>query len=1483
MQRYRVNYVLLAILAVGSIAFAALSYGAWSYQVNNNANKLLVRADRFESEGDLVKARENLEQYLKLRDEDEDVLLRLANLADDITKQDQSTPDDHRKAFKILSDASKKTDDPAIRRKWVEIQLKFSRPTDALKSLEQLIADVPDDPELQHLKALCLYRSKSYEKMLKQGYEMIGYNRATEEFDADKATAPGEIDTYALLSSHLSTLEDSEELTQRIIEQMVVANPDNYKSHLTHYDAIRRKLSKARKRGEREIETLESAVLKAPSENQKEAIREEIEEKQAEIDAEIEAIEEQAQESLNKAYELGPEEPEVLLAKGLSASSEEQYDEALEFYRKGVAAGDNSSPFEHRIALTLLAQEKNEEAKDYLYEVQKEKGVVLQSYYTAKLLAELLLIDGETEKLDKQLDELNRGKHPIFESVADYFRARQAQAAGDYKEAIKLYQQVRPKLTVDKDLQLKAGLLQAQCHQLLAENDLALDVLKSLEQVFPGNELVAKNLTDLRNRMGADGVRGPAQELQALIDAQLARDDSEQEWASVQQFIDALVDRKIATEAQKHLYEAQVAAARKRWQEAQDRIRDAYAKDDQDVNIHYSVARLLKIMPGKGPAVALKSLDKTVRKFGDTPSSRIMRADLLAALFRETRDDKVADEIRSVTEKMGDWNDRQKAMIWESVGREYRSLSMLDEAWRATLEAVKLSPSTVTLYETLFEIGAQDRNDARMEEAQELLLKYLGDKQDPAYLALSARRIMAGVSMGGLAASELDKAREMIEQALVKRPSWSKLHVLKGQLALQGSGDSRDIGEAIESFRKAFENARPQPQVVAILVKLLAKQRQYDEAYRQMQAIPLVTRTLLLNRTEADILRNVGQAEAAYESAESLAKQAPDDANVQLWFADMANNANNLDAAIEAANRAVELQPASLNAWNALVTIYLQRKEPDEVERTLRRAQLALDASFIPELTAQYYLRVGKWARAENIKLADWESGPKDSRAARDMANFYLIWDVNKPGSPEIIEKSKPFINHILNEAYDGKIRFDSDDAQWALRKAATMMARTADYRDSVKAEKLLTTAYEAAQEKEVMANLLADVLAVRRDPSSWLRAVEIFQDLKKRVGLQKASDVRLARLLFQVGEWDACKEQMEELLARYSDDVKVRVMYLAMLIEKGEFKEADRYLTGIQELDPDGKLTGELRIQLAAARGDKKETRRLLEGLTPRGRELTKETLPRLLTVAKIAIAAKDYEYAEQLYATFLKYQQNNAQVRLELAKLQAMHLDAVRGLNGLKPFFRDNIDSILQTSVAALRARKPEYGDKLDEIVEQRVKSALRDDPEAATRLLAQAETFEIQENYDRAISAYETMLKRDDLPMTVRASATNNLAYLYALSGQQNDKALELVGQAIELLGPLSDILDTRGVIYIAGGDANQAVEDMRMAVRIGETASKYFHLAQAELLAGNKDEAIAAWKRGEALGLEASEVTPLEQEGYEEAKQKIEALESGDGNL
>ncbi|QDS96990.1 tetratricopeptide repeat protein [Adhaeretor mobilis] len=1481
MQRYRVNYILLASLVGGFLVFSGASYAFWNYQVNRNATDLLDLADRYEEEGKQADALKNLDQYLRLRRDDDEVRIRMANLAQEISAQDQASIDDYRKAYAVLEDALRRTDDPGIRRKFADIQLKFGRPIDALKTLEPLIELEPNNTELQALKTLCLFQAKKFKPMLKQGYAMIGYNPISEEFDLEKATAPGELETYDLLSRYLSTIGENEELNSRIIEQMVIANPDTFKSHLMNYKVVSRRLQNEKARTERETTTYEQAVVKSPTPSRKEAARKELEAKEAEFKAQLEEIEAEAEASLAKAYELGPEEEQVLLAMGNEERTEERFDEALKFYREGAEKFPENAAFPLAISQTQLANEDPEAARATLAAAVKEFGVE-RGYPLAKSYMELLLQDKDEQAIDRQISAFEKGKHPIFEEVADFYRARQAQMNRDFKKAIQIYRRVRPKLTGDRGLQLQAGVYQAACHAALEEGDLALDIYRSLAQTFPGNALVEKQLKAIERSQGSEGSDSPERELQRMIDVQLAREESEQDWNPIQLYIDGLVDRKLTTEARKHLYEAQVAVARGLWDEAQDRIREGYAKDSEDINIHYSVARLLNVMPNKGPAVAMKSLDKTVKKFGDSAYSRIMLADLLASLYRKTGDEEVADQIRTVAEDMGDWTIDQKANVWNAVGSQYRRLKKYDEAWQATLQATKLTPNSVKLYDALFDIGYQERNDARMEEAQELLLKYLGDKNDPAYLALGAKRILIGVTSGALAREELTKAEAMVDRALKARPSWSELNILKGQLALQGASSSQDLSLAVESFRQAIKNSRATPNVVAILVQLLARQGNYAEAYQQMQAIPHSVRSQYLGQVEADVLSNNGDSAGAYKSAETLAKAAPDNGNVQAWFAEIARNADKLDDALEAANRTVEILPDSFGAWTTLVNVLISRKEFDEVESTLRKAQLALDASYIPTLTAYYYKRSGKWQRAENIYLTIWGEEDSDGSNARRMADFYLTWNLNVPKETELIEKAKPYINRILKDANEGKYSFDTDNARWALRKAATMMARTGDYRDSLKAERLLTTAYEKSANKERMAGLLADIFSVRRDPASWLKAVEIFSDLKQTSKLTKAGDVRLGQLLYQVGEWEACQDHMEDLIGRYPEDVKLRVRYLGMLIEQREFEKADQWLTGIQEFDETGELTLELRAQLASARGDMEQARQILQRVTPDVRKLTKATLPKLLTVAGFAQRVEDYEYAESLYENYLRFDKN-PQVFMQLAALRANHLNAEQGLQELQQFFSKNIDSVLQQAVAVYRSRRAEYGDRLDETINKMVKAALRDDPESARRLLAEAEMLEIQENYDGAIAAYEAILDRDDIPETLRASGMNNLAFLYALTGREQDKALRLVNDTIELIGPLSDVLDTRGLIHVARGEGLDAAKDMRMAIRIGATPSKYFHLAQAELLAGNEEAALEAWDRGEKIGLEASVLTPLEQEGFKQAERKIESIRAKGAEL
>jgi tetratricopeptide (TPR) repeat protein len=202
--------------------------------------------------------------------------------------------------------------------------------------------------------------------------------------------------------------------------------------------------------------------------------------------------------------------------------------------------------------------------------------------------------------------------------------------------------------------------------------------------------------------------------------------------------------------------------------------------------------------------------------------------------------------------------------------------------------------------------------------------------------------------------------------------------------------------------------------------------------------------------------------------------------------------------------------------------------------------------------------------------------------------------------------------------------------------------------------------------------------------------------------------------------------------------------------------------------------------------------------------------------------------------------------------------------------------MDQVLSTAIEVLRARHATDAAKVDAFVNRLVAKARRDDPEAARRMVLEAESLEVQERFDDAIAAYKAILARDDVPKFVRATAINNLAFLLAMKKQDLDQALEGVNEAIETFGPLSDVLDTRALVYLHRGDFTDAVKDLQLAVKMGATASKYFHLAEALLGAGDEAGALAAWEKAEAKGISAKTVPGIEVEDFERTKVKIETV-------
>jgi tetratricopeptide (TPR) repeat protein len=518
-----------------------------------------------------------------------------------------------------------------------------------------------------------------------------------------------------------------------------------------------------------------------------------------------------------------------------------------------------------------------------------------------------------------------------------------------------------------------------------------------------------------------------------------------------------------------------------------------------------------------------------------------------------------------------------------------------------------------------------------------------------------------------------------------------------------------------------------------------------------------------------------------------------------------------------------------------------------------------------------------RWPQAETILLSYYGDKIDEPYAARRLAEFYLVWGEQDPA---VRDKAAVHINQILRGASEGKLTQDDPMVAWARRQAARILARNGNYQDSLKAERLLQAAIAGQAATAEDQGQLVEILTLRGDPASLDRAVKILRQMQEIGSLAPQGELKLGQALFDLRDWAAARAQMQDAISRHPDDPALRVALINMMIQKKDFKAAELWIARLANVEAAARSAPELRLRLAAARGQMDQVRTILTQMTPTSGALTEQQLKNLEVISNLADVVGDHEYALQVMREYARRVPGN---ELKLARLIALYGDLDEGLTAIKQVFPTNIDDSLRLAVEMLRARRAEDPARLDEEVNSLVRQARHDDPDSARRMVLASEVMEIQERYDDAVAAYNELLARDDVPSMIRATALNNLAFLLTLNKIDLDRALTMVNEAVDIVGPISDILDTRGIVYHAQGDHAKAVADLKLSVMITPTASKYFHLAAAQLAAGDKQGALDAWEQAEEQGIAPEKVSKLEWDDLKQFQKEIEAVRSSTAQL
>lgn len=1424
MQRYRVNHRLLISIVVGSFVVIVATFFLWKWQVNRKASWLHESARVAMEEGKPEEAFDKLLNYVQLRPEEAEPRIELANIGLKIIEDQEASSETIAKSFAVLNEAVMRTGDPALRKELTKLIIGH-RPQDALEHLEELLLDTPDDSELLSMQAQALYKVKGSKPAKDLCLRLVGYDKVSDSFDSAKATAKDRPEIYGLLATLIIERDQDKEFARRVIDQMVVENPESADAYLKR-----------------------SIFLRSLGD------------------------EEESLVALEKAYELEPDSVDVARQKGAVAFEEKDYETAEKIFAAAMEKHPDDLILYDLLSRTMVQEEKLEEALAVL-----EQGAVKlgknQALGFSQLKLNILFQQSDFDAVKREIQMLERTQNPNLTPFIDFTKARIDWQKQKWSEAVRKLVKVQPRLIDFPQEQAMAGALLASSYERLNKLDLALQVYSEVLDKFPQYEAAKRGKEAVQSKLNPQA-NPDTMNFDQAINEMAAKPVEMQDWSQIESMLEELAQKNNISEAAVHLLQAQIMMKRGKFDEAKELIRQAALLDPDDIRVRYAAISLLLEDPNSGPGMALSLLDKLQDKFGDSPQARATRATIVRAL----NEPDVAEKLDELAVGIDQWPQAEQAQIEASLALQFEMLKNFEKANEHWKRAIEIMPESLPMRLHMFDLAYQQRDIPGMLAAEELILDLVQDENDGNYILDQVRRLLLEYSLGEATREELVAGRKRLDQALKNRPEWHELHILYGQVLLVLEEDAE---LALQHLNDALKYGPPNTNALSLQVRLLGQRGDFEEARKKMDLIPAASRMQALGRPQAEILLQTGELEAAFEAAQQLAETEPENASTQVWFARIAQTSDHLDEAAQALTLATELAPADADVWMQLLSTYAQQKDNAKIEETLRQAQLAIEADYLPLLIGKKLELMGDWSAAEKLYLANFSTRMDELPILQRLAEFYFLWA--KAGKLSA-KKGFPYVNDILRLVNEGKVEPDNPHVVWARDRAARLLAGSGDYQETLRARQLINPTGNPSDLSLKDKGLLAEILASRGEPEAQLKAIDLLSAMEREGTISKEGVVALARLLGKAGDWEKGRQLMLNTLAKYGDDEQVSATFVDLLIDNEEFSLAANRLDKLRNLNSKNPNIMPLSIKLAAKSGDQAKLQNLLQGMLPRNLQgaLDENQLNNILAVARMAAENDQIEIAAKLYPLYAQ-RVGTSGAALEFARFLAMQGDPAPAMEMLKQIFPSQMNQALQIALSMLRQRRAEIGDQFDAEINEMLAAALRDDPDSAQRLIFNAEALEVQASYDESIAAYEKILKRDDLPTSLRAAAKNNLGFLLGLTNQRVEEAQTLINQALDVYGPSEDILDTRAVVRMAGKNYDGAVDDMELATVLSRDPIKFFHKALANLLAGNEQVALKAWDRALELGITKEKLPVLEQPEFDRIQGEIQQLQTRNANL
>ena len=1431
----RLNVKLLVILLVSTAVVSVSVYFVHGWQLDNNIDTLFHQAKQAEEDKDFRLALKLYRRYLANAPKDsvfeKEARCNQAIVADRMAQGSNGGIWAMRNAYSLLKDAN--VADPTnaeVKRRVINYYLIDRGTPNAFKIADELIRELleesPDDVDL-HLKLAVSQQGRArYREAISTLSKVVGYDPDKGQFQTSSALDPTSLGAYLQLAQLLSKELDRTDAARQVIDKLVRINGGEFKAY------------------EYRARYWRWRIQEDTAEESHDSIRKRV------------------NEDLAKARKLGPESGEVLLASADFATEQEKHAEAEKFLQEAVDKYEDKFTIYAKLAESLLRQGKRDAA---LAEIKKGSEQLPNHIVLLRVQADLQLDDGAVEDAEATIEnlaevlekyQLRKRDDAFSRYYLKYLQARMSFAKGEWVDAQRQFERVRPLMSTRKDVVRRVDHFLSVCYQKLGRTD---EIKSDTVQGLLRDVNQAASLGDVEGAIKQMQVLGAKIGRKKFLSVPLLRatwlnlhvreatakpEDDPQRWKAVDDLVARLNEVEGYEGVEKIVGEAEILYLKGEKAAAGRMLRDAVIGDHKK-EMRVWLAWINMYQRERSPAEAIAQVDRATKQLGDVVALRLLRAGLLVAEAEGNATAKVVDEIEALGRDTKKFSETDQFRLMRGLAGAYLRLGDSDRAKAIYQQLAESKKSDPTIHTQLFNLALATQDDETMDSAIKQIAKLLGG-QSAQHKYLEASKIVSRVNRKKDEKEELTKAEELIASAKKKRPNWHELPRLQGDIYLAKGR----LAQATESYEEAVSLGSRNVMVIRRLAQLLHRAGRHDDALQKL-ALLGKRQKAGLTRIEAEstsITGNTQQALALAKKAVEEDKGKEKKWNDHLWYGQLLQRAGKTKEAGEQFQQAVKIGPEIPNVWVTLVSYLVENDKKAEALEATRKAEAALSEDTAPYVLAQCYELLKDNAKAEKYYRQVQRINPDSTGVNRVLATFYLR--TNR------VADAQEYLATLLDKAS----KDDDPNVFWARRVLAELKARSGTYRDTVAALELLEANELDGKQQREDRILTARLLARRPERVSRLKAIDLFEDLRSAKQIGPADIFTLAKLHLLIGDFDAFSKVMQTL--PLDDNQAFLSTYIDAFIEEERVKQAAPLLRKLESLDADAPVAIALRARMLHEYDKTDEAVKLLKTLVPRS--LAVKELGRIPQVAKLMEDFGRPDAAEVLYKRFEREHPAGVLAYAGFLGRQGDLDGAFRLLSTTTKKLA--FPAVIQTGLGILHQSDRDIESKYFQALESWLAQGEKKQPGSLRLAVLRPQLRSLQGRYDETMELYGELLKRKDLPLRERSMFLNNLAFMNAIRGRNLAESRKMIDEAIDILGPNSDLLDTRAVALI-GHDNDQALKDLNEAIAESPDAIKYFHRALVRLEAQDKKRARADFAQANDKGFDIDTLDPAERGQYQ----------------